>query len=56
MLNYNAPISGNYSSIDSRVSPNNPNQMNDFYWLRKAIIETRKDQYFMPLADVTHMP
>lgn len=52
MLNYNAPAEGVKSSIDS----NNSDQMNTFHWLRKAIIETRKDQYFMQLANVTQMP
>ena len=52
MLNYNAPIDGQKSSIDGAGS----DQMNTFYWLKKAIIQARKDQYFMPLASVTNMP
>lgn len=55
MLNYNAPglsNSGTRSDIDSSGS----GQMNAFHWLRKAIIQTRKDQFFMPLANVTNMP
>lgn len=52
MLDYNAPIDGQKSSIDGAGS----DQMNTFYWLKKAIIETRKEQYFMPLASVTNMP
>lgn len=52
MLNYNAPISGQKSTIDGTGS----DQMNTFYWLKKAIIESRKEQYFMPLANVTNMP
>lgn len=52
MLNYNAPIDGNKSSIDGAGS----DQMNTFFWLKKAIIESRKEQYFMPLANVTNMP
>lgn len=52
MLNYNAPIDGQKSSIDGAGS----DQMNTFYWLKKAIIQSRKDQYFMPLANVTNMP
>ncbi|QDH84010.1 major head protein [Achromobacter phage vB_AxyP_19-32_Axy11] len=52
MLNYNAPIDGQKSSIDGAGS----DQMNTFYWLRKAIITARKEQYFMPLASVTNMP
>lgn len=52
MLNYNAPIDGQKSSIDGT----NSDQMNTFFWLKKAIIQSRKDQYFMPLASVTNMP
>ena len=52
MLNYNAPIDGQKSSIDGAGS----DQMHTFFWLKKAIIESRKEQYFMPLASVTNMP
>lgn len=52
MLNYNAPIDGQKSSIDGTGS----DQMNTFFWLKKAIIDARKEQYFMPLASVTNMP
>lgn len=52
MLNYNAPIDGVKSSIDSA----NSDQMNTAWWLKNAIIESRKEQYFMPLATVTNMP
>lgn len=52
MLNYNAPIDGDKSSIDGTGS----DQTNTFFWLKKAIIESRKEQYFMPLASVTNMP
>lgn len=52
MLNYNAPIDGQKSDIDGSGS----DQMNTFFWLKKAIIEARKEQYFMPLANVTNMP
>lgn len=52
MLNYNAPADGSKSSIDGAGS----DQMNTFFWLKKAIIETRKEQFFMPLASVTNMP
>lgn len=52
MLNYNAP-NGSPSSIDA----NNPTgQMNTFFWLKKSLIEARKEQFFMPLASVTNMP
>ena len=52
MLNYNAPIDGQKSSIDGAGS----SQMNTYYWLKKAIIQSRKDQYFMPLANTVNMP
>lgn len=50
MLNYNG--GGADSSIDGAGS----SQMNTFFWLKKAIIEARKEQFFMPLASVTNMP
>lgn len=52
MLNYNAP-NGTASSIDAGGSSE---QMNTFFYLKKAIVQARKDQYFMPLASVTNMP
>ena len=52
MLNYNAPADGIKSSIDG----SNSDQMNTFWWLKNAIIESRKEQYFMPLATVINMP
>lgn len=52
MLNYNAPADGQQSSIDGPDG----SQMNTFFWLKKAIIESRKEQYFMPLASVVNMP
>lgn len=52
MLNYNAPADGAKSSIDSAGS----DQMNTFFWLKKSLIETRKEQYFMPMASVINMP
>lgn len=52
MLNYNAPIDGQKSSIDGAGS----DQMQTFFWLKKAIIEARKEQYFMPLASTINMP
>lgn len=50
MLNYNA--GGSTSDIDGAGSA----QMNTFFYLKKAIIQSRKEQYFMPLASVTNMP
>lgn len=52
MLNYNAPADGQKSTIDGSGS----DQMNTFFYLKKAIIQSRKEQYFMPLASVTNMP
>lgn len=53
MLQYNAPSAGSKSSIDKG---GNGTQFNTFFWLKKAIIDSKKEQYFMPLADVTAMP
>lgn len=52
MLNYNAPADGQKSSIDSAGS----DQMNTFFWLKKSLIDARREQYFMPMASVTNMP
>lgn len=52
MLNYNAPADGAKSTIDGA----NSDQMNTFYWLKKSIIDARREQYFTPLASVTNMP
>lgn len=49
-LNYD-PTAGNYP-IDGAGS----SQMNTFTWLKKALIETRKEQYFMQLSSVVNMP
>jgi N4-gp56 family major capsid protein len=51
-LNYNAPAEGQKSTIDSASS----DQMNTFFWLKKAIITSRKDQFFMPLSSTMNMP
>lgn len=45
---YKDPAGGTPSTIGP--------QMNTFYWQRKALIEAVKEQYFLPLADVTAMP
>lgn len=52
MLNYNSPIDGQKSSIDG----NGSDQMNTFLYLRGALIETKKEQYFLPLASTIGMP
>ena len=51
-LQYRAPTQGQKSSIDSA----NSDQMNTFLWLKKALIEARKEQFFMPLATAINMP
>ena len=51
-LQYRAPTDGQKSSIDSA----NSDQMNTFLWLKKALIEARKEQFFMPLATAINMP
>lgn len=51
-LQYRAPIEGDKSSIDSATS----DQMSTFLWLKKALIEARKEQFFMPLATAINMP
>lgn len=52
MLNYNSPIDGQKSSIDG----NGSGQMNTFLYLRGALIEAKKEQYFLPLASTIGMP
>lgn len=48
---YNSP-----NETPSSVDSPNGSQMNTFFWWKKSLIDSRKDQYFMPLADVTAMP
>ena len=55
MLNYNAP-SSTASGTASDIEGSGSSQMQTFFWLKKAIITARKEQYFMPLASVTTMP
>lgn len=52
MLNYNAPAEGQQSSIEGPGS----SQMNTYFWLKKALIESRKEQYFMPLSSTMDLP
>lgn len=54
MLNYNAPVDGTPSSIDGDGTKSG--QFSSFHWLRKSLIEARKEQYFMPLANTINMP
>lgn len=41
-----------YNEGNPSVGP----QMIDFYWLKRALIDIKKDQYFSQLADVESMP
>jgi N4-gp56 family major capsid protein len=52
MLNYVAGAAADSGVIDGAGS----GQFNTFHWLKKAIIESRKEQYFMPLASVENIP
>lgn len=56
MLNYNAPKVGTGVSKSDIDSNSNGSQMNTFYWLKKALVTSRKDQFFMPLASTINMP
>ncbi len=52
-LNYKAGTEISPSSIDASA-PNG--QLASFMYLKKAIITARKEQFFLPLANVTNMP
>ena len=52
MLNYNAPP-GSKSDIDVGSTST---QMETFFYMKKAIIQARKEQYFSPLASTINMP
>lgn len=54
-LNYNAPTQSNGGTA-SGIDGSGNNQMATFFYLKKAIIQTRKEQYFMPLASTVNMP
>lgn len=47
-IKYNNPAGGSQSSIGT--------QMNTFFWIKKALIEAKKKQYFSQFADTTQMP
>jgi N4-gp56 family major capsid protein len=51
-LNYNPDNSG-ISSVDKA---DGKSQFNTFYWLKKSLIDARKEQFFMPLASTIGMP
>lgn len=52
MLNYNAPADGSPSSIEGSGS----SQMKTYFYLKQAIIQARKEQYFSQLASTVNMP
>ena len=52
-LIYSGGTTANPSSVDASV-PND--QLQSFYYLKKAIIQKQKEMYFTPLASVTHLP
>lgn len=52
MQTYGNPAGGTKSSIDTAGS----DQMNTFYWQRRALIDAAKEKFFSPLADTTAMP
>ena len=55
MLNYNAPTQTNAGTA-ADIDGSGSGQMATFFYLKKAIIEARKEQYFMPLASAVNMP
>ena len=52
MLNYNNPAGGTRSDIDLAGSA----QMNTFFYMKKAIVQARREQYFMPMSSTVSMP
>lgn len=52
VMQYNAPKEGQKSSIDGAGS----DQTQVFFWIKKALIEARKEQYFMPLSNTVNLP
>src|SRR5690606_34828629 len=52
-LNYNGGTSFDPSGIDKAAAND---QLQTFYWLKKSLIEARKEQYFLPLASTIGMP
>ena len=54
-LNYNAPTQSNGGTASTIDGAGN-NQMETFFYLKKAIIYARKQAFFTPLASVQSMP
>lgn len=48
-----AHLYNNPPSVDSTIGGE---QMNEFFWQKKALIDARREMYFMPLADTVTMP
>jgi N4-gp56 family major capsid protein len=48
-----AHLYNNPPNVDSTIGGG---QMYEFFWQKKALIDARREMYFMPLADVTSMP
>jgi N4-gp56 family major capsid protein len=56
-LQYNGGTTANPSSVDAGgINRTNKAQFESFFWLKKAIIQARKEQYFSPLASTVGMP
>lgn len=61
-IQYNDPINGKNSNIDGAKNESNGNvtggnkQLNEYYYYRKALIESRDKQFFTPLASSIAMP
>ena len=49
-------VYGNPPATPSTIEGAGSNQMNTFFWQRKALLEAAKEMYFSPLADTTTMP
>jgi N4-gp56 family major capsid protein len=56
VLQYNAPTQSNAGTKSDIDEGGSASQMQTFFWLKKAIITARKEQYFMPLASTIGMP
>lgn len=55
--NYNNPANGSPATMDKYGVDGNGNKQHfEYFWLRKAIIEAAKEQYFHPLASTVNLP
>lgn len=56
-LNYDPQYTDGTNNGKSSIDySSNSSQMNTFYWLKKSLIEARKESFFTPLADTIGMP